>query len=254
MDDGSYTIRDIGQLKMMAHPYRLKIMHDLANGKFTVTQLAEKYGDTPAKVHHHVKKLEKAGLVKLVETHEVSGILEKYYQAVAGDFHVERSLLKTAEAQDSATDSIQRMLRFVYTRAKRGLERAVAAAGPAAGDADAADAREPSGKAAGTLGITHVRLRPSEARELSSKLWAMVGQYEEQRGAGAGQKEMENEEKEERIGPGSNLQHGPGYPCGPMAEGGGGLGPVEDEPGSYAVAIIVFPDEPSDEAPADSST
>jgi len=29
VDDGSYTIRDIGQLKMMAHPYRLKIMHDL---------------------------------------------------------------------------------------------------------------------------------------------------------------------------------------------------------------------------------
>ncbi len=70
------------------------------------------------------------------------------------------------------------------------------------------------------------------------------------RDVGAGQKEMENEE-EERIGPGSSLQHGPGYPCGPMTEGGGGQRAVEDEAGSYAVAIIVFPDEPSDEAPAD---
>ncbi|MGE5594092.1 MAG: ArsR/SmtB family transcription factor [Betaproteobacteria bacterium] len=226
MEEGTYVIRDVDQLRMMAHPYRLRIMHDLAKGKFTVTQLAERYGDTPAKVHHHVKKLEKVGLVRLVETREVSGILEKYYEAVAGDFHVEGSLLKTAEAQDSATDSIQRMLGFIYRTAKRGFEQTVASAGPKTGDDEAAGARGLGADRAGTLGLTHVRLRPCEARELSAKLWDVVAQYEKRCDGGergAGEKRRQDGE-EERI-----------------------------RPSSYAVAIIIFPDDPSEDTRAGSS-
>lgn len=358
MDAGSYTIRDIGQLKIMAHPYRLRILHDLARGKFTVTQLAKKYGDTPAKVHHHVKKLEKAGLVKLVETREVSGILAKYYQAVAGDFDVDKSLLQTAEAQESAADSIERMLRLVYRRAKRGFERAVMMAAPEASDsagtgdtgaaegksrsavgagADAgagtgtaaetgtradvetetgsgtgtgagvrteaeiaAGATEPAGtgavcephaKLAGTLGLTYVRLKQSEVRELASRLLEVVRAYEDRRYvAGRSGGEGTRPCGAEDAGPASagDVQPGPcaaadtagtakmqseggreargvttrgtrettsaleqqrcSWPCRPtVGEGPGGRSPVEEESGSYAVVIMIFPDKPSDE-------
>ena len=62
----------------------------------TVTQVGKALDIAPAKVHYHVRELERVGLVRQVFTREKSGILEKYYRAVARDISVPRSLVTSA--------------------------------------------------------------------------------------------------------------------------------------------------------------
>jgi putative molybdopterin biosynthesis protein len=52
----------------------------------TLSQLGDQLGEHPARVRHHLKALEAAGLVELVETRLVRGFVEKYYQARARAF------------------------------------------------------------------------------------------------------------------------------------------------------------------------
>ena len=59
----------------------------------TVTQLGDILGIAPARVHYHVRELEKVGLLCPVETREKGGILEKYYQPVAKNISVARRSL-----------------------------------------------------------------------------------------------------------------------------------------------------------------
>ncbi len=73
---------------------RLRIIDLLQGHPMTVTQLGEIMGMAPAKVHYHVRELERVGLLQLVETREKGGILEKYYQPIAKDISVSRNLLR----------------------------------------------------------------------------------------------------------------------------------------------------------------
>lgn len=89
----SYEIENIEQLRAIADMLRLRIFEALLNKPMTVTQLGEELGEAPAKVHYHVRELERVGLLRLVETREKGGILEKYYQPIAREISVEKSLL-----------------------------------------------------------------------------------------------------------------------------------------------------------------
>lgn len=88
-----YEIENIEQLRAVADVLRLRILDILREQPMTVTQLGEKLGLAPAKVHYHVRELERVGLLKLVETREKGGILEKYYQPIARVIGVEQTLL-----------------------------------------------------------------------------------------------------------------------------------------------------------------
>lgn len=100
-----YEIENIEQLRAIADMLRLRIIDILQKQPMTVTQLGEALGVAPAKVHYHVRELERVGLVRLVETREKGGILEKYYQPVARDIRVERSLLSAPTGEAIATIS-----------------------------------------------------------------------------------------------------------------------------------------------------
>src|SRR5690242_7939413 len=89
----SYEIENIEQLRAIADMLRLRIFEVLQQRPMTVTQLGEELGEAPAKMHYHVRELEKVGLLRLVETREKGGILEKYYQPIAREISVEKSLL-----------------------------------------------------------------------------------------------------------------------------------------------------------------
>src|SRR6516162_2747016 len=88
-----YEIENIEQLRAVADMLRLRIFEVLQQRPMTVTQWGEELGEAPAKVHYHVRELEKVGLLRLVETREKGGILEKYYQPIAREISVEKSLL-----------------------------------------------------------------------------------------------------------------------------------------------------------------
>ena len=80
------------QLRAIADPHRLSILRDLMRTPATLSQLGVKRGKHPAWVRHHVKVLEAAGLISLVETRTVRNYTEKYYAAAAPAFLVERVL------------------------------------------------------------------------------------------------------------------------------------------------------------------
>lgn len=96
-----YEIDSIEQLRAVADVLRMHILNVLTDQPMTVTQLGEALGQAPAKMHYHVRELEKVGLLRLVETREKGGILEKYYQPVAKDFTVSNSLFLRANPDES---------------------------------------------------------------------------------------------------------------------------------------------------------
>ena len=99
-----YLIETLEQMRGVADELRMRIMGVLSHQALTATQLAERLKEAPAKIHYHVRELERLKLVKLVETREKGGILEKYYRTVARSINVSSSLLQTL-APDETTEA-----------------------------------------------------------------------------------------------------------------------------------------------------
>ncbi|MDK2823363.1 MAG: hypothetical protein PWQ67_267 [Clostridia bacterium] len=81
-------LEDLEKIKSVADPLRVKVLKILIERQATVKQIADLLGQSSAKMHYHVKELEKQNLIKLVETIEKGGILEKYYRAVAKSYQL----------------------------------------------------------------------------------------------------------------------------------------------------------------------
>jgi len=73
-------------LKILADSRRLYILQRLMAGPATLSMLGKELGEHPARVRHHLKKLEEIDLVELVDTQVVRGFVEKYYRAKARAF------------------------------------------------------------------------------------------------------------------------------------------------------------------------
>jgi DNA-binding transcriptional ArsR family regulator len=91
-----YEAESLKQVRALADELRVRIFSLLAQEPMTVTQVGKALDIAPAKVHYHVRELLDVGLVRQVFTREKSGILEKYYRAVAKDISVPRSLVTSA--------------------------------------------------------------------------------------------------------------------------------------------------------------
>lgn len=71
------------QLHAVGSLARHRVLRVLRDGPATVTQIAERLGIAKGSSHYHVKVLAKAGLVHVVETRKVRGVVEQYYGMVA---------------------------------------------------------------------------------------------------------------------------------------------------------------------------
>src|SRR6185437_9698230 len=119
-------LTSIDQARTIADPLRIRLMEYLIRDPLTVTQLGERVGESPAKVHYHVRELERIGVVRLVETRESErgGILEKYYRAVAKSVQLAPDLLRTAppnEAEAMLGEWFQMLTREGLHAAMRSL-------------------------------------------------------------------------------------------------------------------------------------
>jgi DNA-binding transcriptional ArsR family regulator len=128
MDDipETYAIERVEQMRAVADRLRVRIIELLAHQPMTVAQLSEQLHLAHAKVHYHVRELEQVGLVRLVETREKGGILEKYYRAVASSITVSPSLLSSS-ARDESVELASRMLADLTGSFTRALSRWTAA-------------------------------------------------------------------------------------------------------------------------------
>jgi DNA-binding transcriptional ArsR family regulator len=80
-------IEDVAQADALLKPKRVQIMRELAEPR-TCTEIGGVLGETPQAVYYHVKRLQAAGLVSLVDERRVRGIVEGIYQAVARSYWV----------------------------------------------------------------------------------------------------------------------------------------------------------------------
>lgn len=103
-----FIIRDLDTLKVIADPLRTQILEVLILQPLTVKQVAEKLGLAASKLYYHVNLMEKHGLIRVVDTRVVSGIIEKTYRAAATNLDIDPSLL--AFTTDAGKDNINTVL------------------------------------------------------------------------------------------------------------------------------------------------
>ena len=99
----TYRLQTVEQLRAVADPLRIRIFEALTRQAMTATQVGEELNIPAPKAHYHVRELERIGLVKLVETRERSGILEKYYRAVARNLQAPSQLLQSSNPDELAS-------------------------------------------------------------------------------------------------------------------------------------------------------
>ncbi len=86
-------IKEYSQLKALSDPFKSKLLIRLMETPQTGQQLSEIYKMPRAKVHYHLKELEKFNLIRIVKTEEKNGIVQKFYQSVARGFFPDANLL-----------------------------------------------------------------------------------------------------------------------------------------------------------------
>ena len=158
------TIADLDRLRVIADPLRLRILEALIEPR-TVKQVAAALDLAPTKLYYHINLLERYGLIAVVDTRLVSGILEKRYQAAARCFRVDHDLLALAGPTGDA--GLKMFLAAIVggTEAdiRRGVHNGTIDVGQHAPHPDA-------------LFLTHVlgRLAPEHLAEFYARLDALV--------------------------------------------------------------------------------
>lgn len=94
-----FIVEDLETLKVLADPLRLRI-RELMSEPTTVKQVAAEIDMPPTKLYYHINLLEKHGLIILVDTRIVSGIIEKHYQVSATRVQVAKHLLSPDSTPD----------------------------------------------------------------------------------------------------------------------------------------------------------
>ena len=161
----SYELETIEQLRAIADILRIRIIDLLQEHPMTVTQLGDTLGMTPAKVHYHVRELEKVGLLRLVETREKGGILEKYYQPIAKDIAVAKNLFLTAPPDESLAATSAWL-----DQMKEGFQRAFRLA------LEQKDEQPDLG-----LGFSHIYVTTEEQKQLFKQVAELLKKYEKRR-------------------------------------------------------------------------
>ncbi len=164
-----YEAESLEQVRALADELRVRIFSLLAQEPMTVTQVGKALDVAPAKIHYHVRELERVGLVRQVFTREKSGILEKYYRAVARDLSVPRSLIKSAP-RDELVAAANEFAQSAVSGYLRALGRLVLLP-------DEEFQTYPFSISNATLWITR-----DELHQLGADLQALLEKYETRRG------------------------------------------------------------------------
>jgi DNA-binding transcriptional ArsR family regulator len=113
------VIADLKTLKVLSDPLRLRI-RELMTDPTTVKQVAAVLNIPATKLYYHIDQLEKHGLIVLVDTRIVSGIIEKHYQISARQVRVARQLL-SPEAQDADKGGLSLTLKGLFQDTQEDL-------------------------------------------------------------------------------------------------------------------------------------
>ena len=147
-------VREPEQLKALADELRGKIVVLLRERARSITELAEKLGLPKGTVGHHVKVLERAGLVRVVRTRKVRALTESYYGRTARLFLYE-------SADGSQAEDIKNIV-------AAGLRIAAEEILPL-------NYEDP--QAIGCSGVLRVRLAPEDAKRFNRRLDRLMTEF-----------------------------------------------------------------------------
>lgn len=143
--DEVLEVRDSEQLRALAGDVRSRIVMLLRERAASTTELAAALDMPKGTVGHHVKVLERAGLIRVVATRKVRAVTERYYGRVARLF-----VLKTDETEDAVGEGA-----LAAVMLRQASEELLPA--------------EVDGQRI-TAGLSHVRLTPRDGRRFGLRV------------------------------------------------------------------------------------
>jgi DNA-binding transcriptional ArsR family regulator len=172
------TITDLDTLRLLADPLRMRVMSAFGDAKgaaLTVKQLAIQLGVGPTRLYYHVNLLEERGLLRVVSSRVVSGIIEKSYAAAAKSITVDAALVRVSPAGRAAgAATVAALLQATADEAAEAFE-----IGAAHSDRD--ELRQMR------IGKAVTRLTPEAHAEFSKRLNELVDEFEERYGSADGE-------------------------------------------------------------------
>lgn len=148
--DDVLVVREPEQLRALGDDLRSKIVILLRDRALSTTELARRVGLPKGTVGHHVKVLERAGLVQVVRTRQVRAMTEKLYGRTARLF--------LYESADSDGEDIRNIAAAALRRASEEML-------PVGDDALT------------TFGVVTAHLLDADARRLSRRLGKLIDDF-----------------------------------------------------------------------------
>ena len=124
-----HVVSEVGTLRLLAHPLRLRIIEALRAEPLTVKDMAAALETSQTKLYYHVNLLAEHGLIRVVETRQVSGITEKRYRVTAYRLTVDRDVLHGADDQvaSDGEDALDVFLSVVLDESKSEIRKSARA-------------------------------------------------------------------------------------------------------------------------------
>jgi DNA-binding transcriptional ArsR family regulator len=162
-----FRIADLDTLRVVADPTRIRILELLVLEPQTVKRLAATLELPQTKLYYHINLLEERGLVRVMATRVVSGIIEKQYGAVAQSYRVDEALLALSGRD---TNSIELMLTTLLDGVKNDIRQGLRTGSIELGDAVAQERRV-------TIGRAPLRLTPEQAATLHQRIDELLKEF-----------------------------------------------------------------------------
>jgi len=160
-----FVIGDVDTLKLIAHPLRLQLLGQFRRGR-TVKEAAAELDTPPTKLYYHVNLLEEKGLLQVVDTQIVSGIIEKRYQVAARRYRIDDNIL-SGESEDTQFEAlIGSYFQMAHNEIRQSMR------------AGLLNLRDRSKPHHGTLARLDFCLTEEQAEELYGRLQAVIEEYQ----------------------------------------------------------------------------
>lgn len=119
------VIKDVETLKAISDPLKIQILEAMLGGPRTVKQIAADLNMPTTKLYYHMNVLEERGLVQVVDTRIVSGIIEKIYYITALSITVDPALFLPSNTEN--TEGLEMVLISVLDSTRQDIMQSVKA-------------------------------------------------------------------------------------------------------------------------------
>ena len=168
----SFSIDTIEALRLLTDVRRLSILELLVSQPLTVKEISTRLKIQVNKLYYHLKLLEEHGMIQVVETHVVSGIIEKTYLAVAQRYQVSEDLLRVRSPE--LDEQIEGVVLTVLDRVRSAFSESAAAG---LFSLTATDNPETEQTGRGVMFDNHLVLTREKFHQFQKKLEALIDEF-----------------------------------------------------------------------------